>query len=379
MSEKMEPQLETLNSRSDERSRIVARWLAHLETCLGEDGAEWFAEELRKTGVTQEALRKEEGLDIDQLEEVVRAARRDRPDIRLRLMKSLQAPDIGIMGFAAMSTDRIDKAIEITLSYHEQTSNRYDLELTIEGDEAALRPVVKPTFFHEMLDISEDSLAGMWRLLELFLGAAMKSEFARASAHFEHAKPAYVDAYADTFKCRWQFEAERTELRFPAEWMSLPVATANPAVAELCRSMCERILGPRHDRSKTSEDITRLLLSRSGRKMLALGEAAEKMHMSQSQLRKRLYREGTSYKRIVADTRMALARHYLNTSRLTIQNIAYLLDYSEAPAFTRAFKREVGVSPQEYRLSPPPVVDDATHEAVPVRPPTHRKVDPSVI
>jgi len=345
----METKLEILNSHADERSRIAARWLAHLEECLGEDGAVCFDEALRKTGVTREALRDEKDLDIDQLEEAIRFARRRRPDIRLRLMKSLQAPDIGIMGFAAMSSDRIDKAFEITLSYHELTSSRYDLVLTVEGDESVIRPIVKPAYFHEMLDTAEDSLAGMWRLLELFLGAAMKPDFARACAHFEHPEPKYVDAYADTFKCRCQFEATRTELRFPAEWLELQVATANPAVAELCRSMCVRILGPPHDRSKTSEDVARLLLSRSGRKILALEEAAEKMNMSSSQLRKRLYREGTSYKRIVAETRMALAKHYLNTSRLTVQNIAYLLDYSEAAAFTRAFKREVGVSPQQYR------------------------------
>jgi len=345
----METKLEILNSHADERSLIAARWLAHLEECLGEDGAACFDEALRRAGVTREALRDEKGLDIDQLEDAIRFARRKRPDIRLRLMKSLQAPDIGITGFAAMSSDRIDKAFEITLSYHELTSNRYDLVLTVEGDETFIRPVVKPAFFHEMLDTAEDSMAGMWRLLELFLGEAMKSEFTRATARFEHTEPPYIDVYADTFKCRCQFEADRTELRFPAEWLELPVATANPAVAELCQSMCVRILGPPHDRSKTSEDVARLLLSRSGRKILGLEEAAEQLNMSQSQLRKRLYREGTSYKRIVAETRMALAKHYLNTSRLTVQNIAYLLDYSEAAAFTRAFKREVGVSPQQYR------------------------------
>lgn len=348
----MEQQFKTLNSPSEERSRIAARWLAHLESCLGEDGAACFGEALRKVGVTREALRDEAGLDIGQLEEAVRVVRRERPDIRLRLMKSLQVPDIGIMGFAAMSSDRIDKAIEITLSYHELTSNRYDLELTIQGATAIIFPIAKPDFFHDMVDIAEDSLAGVWRLLELFLGAGMTSEFANASAHFEHTEPSYIDAYADTFKCPCHFRAERTELRFPAGWMSLPVATANPAVAELCRSMCGRILGPRHGRTTTSEDIARLLLGRSGRRILPLEEAADRMNMSPSQLRKRLYREGTSYKRIVAETRMALARHYLNTSRLTVQNIAYLLDYSEAAAFTRAFKREVGVSPQEYRLSP---------------------------
>ena len=42
-----------------------------------------------------------------------------------------------------------------------------------------------------------------------------------------------------------------------------------------------------------------------------LEEAAGELNLSVAQLRKRLYRSGTSYKKLVLEIRMALARHYL--------------------------------------------------------------------
>ena len=68
-------------------------------------------------------------------------------------------------------------------------------------------------------------------------------------------------------------------------------------------------------------------------------EAANVMSMSTAQLRKRLYRAGTSYKSIVLEVRMGLGRHYLESTHLSVQEIAYLLDYSQPGPFSRAFKK----------------------------------------
>jgi len=46
---------------------------------------------------------------------------------------------------------------------------------------------------------------------------------------------------------------------------------------------------------------------------------------------------------------MALARHYLNDTNLAVQEIAYLLDYSQAAPFSRAFKAFYGQSPEQAR------------------------------
>lgn len=345
----MDGPLKTLKSRYDEESHLVARWLVHLEECLGTEGASIFDRAIREADVTRSALDRGEGLGLGQLDAVVRSARRHRPEIRLRLMASLHLLDIGLMGFAAMSSDRVIQALRIARRYHTLTSDRFDQALDVQGKTAVIYHVPKATYLHEVQDIAEDSIAGTWTLLGSLLGPGAEPEFPSASVHFEHPAPDYVDVYHEVFRCPCHFEAERTELRFPAEWLDRPVVTANPAVAELCNAMCEQIMGPRQESLDTPDEVARLLLSQKGRRILSLEEAADMMNMSPSQLRKRLYRAGTSYKRIVVDTRMALARHYLETSRLPVQNIAYLLDYSEAAAFTRAFKREIGISPQQYR------------------------------
>ncbi len=79
----------------------------------------------------------------------------------------------------------------------------------------------------------------------------------------------------------------------------------------------------------------------------------EAMNVTAAQLRKRLYQLGTSYKEVVLDVRMNLAQHYLDSTALPIQEIAYLLDYSQPAPFSRAFKRQFGTSPQHWRDANP--------------------------
>ena len=78
-------------------------------------------------------------------------------------------------------------------------------------------------------------------------------------------------------------------------------------------------------------------------------EAAAALHLSPGQLRKRLYRAGTTYKKIVLEIRMSLARHYLQDTALPVQEIAYLLDYSQPAPFSRAYKAHFGISPEHHR------------------------------
>jgi AraC-like DNA-binding protein len=47
--------------------------------------------------------------------------------------------------------------------------------------------------------------------------------------------------------------------------------------------------------------------------------------------------------------RSELAKGYINDARLSINEITYLLGFSEPANFTRAFKRWHGTSPSAYR------------------------------
>ncbi|MFG6102283.1 AAA family ATPase [Leptothoe sp. EHU-05/26/07-4] len=76
---------------------------------------------------------------------------------------------------------------------------------------------------------------------------------------------------------------------------------------------------------------------------------AKKLEVSPRTLRRRLQDKGTTFKTIVSQIRMALAKHYLRQSDLTCKHIATLIGYDNPSSFTRAFHTATGTTPEEFR------------------------------
>jgi AraC-like DNA-binding protein len=66
-------------------------------------------------------------------------------------------------------------------------------------------------------------------------------------------------------------------------------------------------------------------------------------------LERRLGERGTSYRALVDDVRFDLAKYYLADTDFRLQQIAYLLGYSEPAPLVRAFRRWAGCTPRQYR------------------------------
>ena len=76
---------------------------------------------------------------------------------------------------------------------------------------------------------------------------------------------------------------------------------------------------------------------------------AEGLNMSRRTLQRRLRDEGTSVRDIVDSVRRDLAMRYLCEREIAVAEVAFLLGFSEASAFHRAFKRWTGTTPSIYR------------------------------
>lgn len=77
--------------------------------------------------------------------------------------------------------------------------------------------------------------------------------------------------------------------------------------------------------------------------------AAKALGTTPRTLQRRLSDEGLSYATVVEEIRADLARRYLEEERLSVTEVAFLLGYSEASAFARAYRRWTGKSPAEAR------------------------------
>ena len=66
-------------------------------------------------------------------------------------------------------------------------------------------------------------------------------------------------------------------------------------------------------------------------------------------LQRKLATEQTTYSEVVDNVRCRAAMSRLRDSELNLNEIALRLGYSEHAAFTRAFRRWNGITPNEYR------------------------------
>ena len=105
------------------------------------------------------------------------------------------------------------------------------------------------------------------------------------------------------------------------------------------------------DESGLALQVRGLIAGRIGRDDTRIAAVAREMATTPRTLQRRLAASSSSYEELLDRVRRETAERWLTRERLSISEISYLLGYSEAAAFHRAFKRWVGMTPQEFRRS----------------------------
>ena len=80
-------------------------------------------------------------------------------------------------------------------------------------------------------------------------------------------------------------------------------------------------------------------------------DVARRLGMSARNLHRHLHREGHTYRQLVDEVRLSMAETYLADRRIKAVEVGFLLGFSDASSFYRAFRRWTGKTPIEYRAS----------------------------
>jgi len=171
--------------------------------------------------------------------------------------------------------------------------------------------------------------------------------FARA-VHVTHAAPAHRAEYDRIFQAPILFESDRNALLVDPAWLTHRIALAPRYVFGVLSEHAEQLLA-RLESTKTLRGRVESLLM----PILHTGEAnvatiAARLGLSRQTLFRRLKAEGTSFEMLLDSLRQTLALHYLTGRKVSVNETAYLVGFSDPAAFSRAFKRWTGVSPRGF-------------------------------
>jgi len=166
-------------------------------------------------------------------------------------------------------------------------------------------------------------------------------------ATFAHAKPSDVRPYRQFFRCTLRFDADRTEIIFNKIWLEHAPPGAD---SELHRALQSKIAMQEMLRPDDwAEHIRRAL-----RTMVVSGTASETqvarlLSISTRTLRRLLTAQGTTFRELLEEVRYEVSRQLLMDTDMTTAEIAESLDYADASAFTRAFRRWTDSPPAAWR------------------------------
>lgn len=320
-----------------------------------------LAELLQEEGVAAPKLLKGSGLDPEQLHApATRVASRQLltvygnalrlsrdPGLAIKAGKRIRITHFGMYGYALLSSPTPRDAIDFAIKYRSLAATLLGLRFDETECDA----------FWEFSDVlSLGTQSDLFRfVLEFQLGTQLSVHgdiFGRPVTPTEirvtYAAPRHAPAYQDLLGCPVRFGQDRNQLRFNRDLLEQQLAFANPATAAVVRQTCDRLLTELKAASGMAGKVFGILMAQPGR-FPDIETVARQLHMTSRTLRRKLQSQDTSYQAILNNVRKQLAMDYLRKTRMSNEDIAASLGFSDAPNFRQAFKKWTGTTPSQFR------------------------------
>ncbi len=266
------------------------------------------------------------------------------PDLGLEIGRKIQIRDAGIVGYTMLHSANLGGALERLARYAKIFTQRADLSLEPAGDGWRLIQH-RPPLYRSLPQVTDARTAAIVSVCRQITGREVSPELLL----LPFARPADIGAHRQFFRCDLRFDEPTWSMHFRTRDLKLSLEAADETLAgyldEVAGLRLEEL--PR-DESYT-ERVRRVVWSHLSVGQPTVGKVASELAVSGRTLQRRLREEGHSFAEVVETLRKGKAEALLKDKNLAICEVGYLLGYSDATAFYRAFRRWYGTSPREYR------------------------------
>jgi AraC-like DNA-binding protein len=165
---------------------------------------------------------------------------------------------------------------------------------------------------------------------------------------FTREKPDNENKYLDFFNCPVRFNASSNALVFDATFLKRALPQANKKVFEVCYAQCKTLVDRHSGEDSYAKLIERLIVDGTGN-FFSFEKVAEKLHTTPRTLRRKLEKENTNFRELSINVRSTLAKELLIGGKMSVEQVAERLGYSDSASFCHAFKGWTQQSPSAFR------------------------------
>ncbi|WP_296594876.1 AraC family transcriptional regulator [Phenylobacterium sp.] len=148
--------------------------------------------------------------------------------------------------------------------------------------------------------------------------------------------------------CPCRFGEAGHELHYPASILEQAPELANRLTRAMLEDTCDRLAGEANMTTGVAGDVYQLLMLAPNRSP-SMPSVAQRLGMTERTLRRRLDDAGHSFASIADEVRKRLTLEYLQTTRISADDIAWKVGFSDSSNLRRAVKRWTGRTFAEVR------------------------------
>ena len=164
-----------------------------------------------------------------------------------------------------------------------------------------------------------------------------------------HPEPPYRDEYQRIFQVPVTFGADWNAMQIDESALGYRLNLQPRYVFGILSEHADALLKGLENSKSIRGRVENLLMPILHKGDVSMDAIAEKMAVSRQTLFRKLKAEDTTFEKVLDTLRYRLALDYLRSRKVSVNETAYLVGFSDPAAFSRAFKRWTGSSPRAIR------------------------------
>jgi AraC-like DNA-binding protein len=323
-------------------SRLIVPIVTHLERTGHAAGEILLRAGLRLGDLTSPGSRVPHRMAM-RLWEVAVEATGDR-QLGLHVAREVEPGVMDLIEYLARVSRTLGEALARTSAYFRLLHDRVEFLVEREAGHAILRHVVPPGLEAHPA-YAENALASAVVMARRMTREALPVD----AVYFRHEAPRDTAEYAEVFQGPVTFAAPVDAVLIRNACLDAELIQADSALASILERHVKLLLGASSGPPSLQARIAQRLGSELAGGHPGASRVARELKMSPRTLRRSLRDEGCTFREVLSDVRRELAFRYLRDHDVPIGEVAFLVGFSDANAFHRAFKRWTGTTPGEFR------------------------------